>query len=249
MEGARLPVWLVALAALFWGAAVAWRWTASRPEWRSVAAISLLAYLAMLGLQLQLPAPPGSFSAPLLVVVGAATAALASGVNSPRMLLAAWLTTTLLVSGALLAQREAAGVAMILILSAGGLLPWWSQRLEGESPSTSGAEQSAIPAPAPLATIVALTLLSVGVWGAVHVAASGEASGVSPSGRRSTLPRGIVSGTKPIATPTAPPVPPTGIRPELLGLVGLLSFAGLLGAGGNSATSPPKEHRHYIIPT
>jgi hypothetical protein len=91
MEGDRLPVWLIALAALFWGAVVAWRWTANRPEWRSVAAMALLAYLTMLGLQLRLPAPDGSHIGPFLLVVGAATAALAIGIRSPRILLAAWL--------------------------------------------------------------------------------------------------------------------------------------------------------------
>lgn len=247
MEGDRLPVWLVALAALFWGAMVTWRWSASRPEWRFVAAVSLLAYLAMLGLQLRLPAPPESNSAPLLLFAGCATAALACGLNSSQLLLTAWLTSAILVSGALVVHGEAPDAAIILIFSAGGLLPWWFQRVDGgESPSSAVAEPTTNPAP--LASIVALTLLTVGSSGAIHAAASGEASGVSPSGRRSTLPRGIVSGTKPLTAPTTLPAPSTGVRPELLGLVGILCFAGLLGAHGETAHSPADQDQQRVIP-
>lgn len=248
MDGARLPVWLIVLAALCWGAVVAWRWTASRTEWRSVAGLSLLAYLAMLALQLRLPAASDSSAGSILLAVGCGTAAFAIGANGPRMLLAAWLIVALTVTGALLTLGDAAGAALVLVLSAGGFLPWWGQRADSAGPPESlDAEQVRPLPPAPAATIVALAGLTLGVWGAVHSAAIHEVGTVSPGGQHSALPRGIVSESEsPVFAPNPEAASPWS-RPELLGIVGIVFFVGMLGVTSDAST-PASDDRQHITP-
>lgn len=245
MDGARLPVWLIALALLFWGAVVAWRWTAGRPEWRSVTSLSLLAYLVMLGLQLRLPASSDSNAASILLAVGCGTAALAIGANAPRMLLGAWLFITLTATGALLALGDAAGAALMLVLSAGGFFPWWGQCADGgDTAGPSGAEQVSDPPPAPAATLAALASLTLGVWGAVHSAAIHEAGMVSPGGQHSALPRGIVSGSESPVFAATPQGASPWSGPELLGIVGMVLFVGMLGVTSDASSSASDDRQH-----
>ncbi len=237
MDGARLPVWLIALSLLFWGAVVAWRWSASRPEWRSVTSLSLLAYLGMLGRQLRLPASSDSNAGSILLAVGCGMAALAIGANAPRILLASWLSVTLIVTGALLALGDAAGAALALALSAGGFFPWWGQCAESaDATEPLDADQFSTLPPAPVATTLALAGLTLSVWGAIHSAAIHEAGAVSPGGQHSALPRGLVSELESPVLVANPPVASTGARPELLGIVGLLFFVAMLGVTSGVST-------------
>lgn len=253
MEGVRVPVWLLALGTLFWGAVVAWRWTASRPEWRSVAAASLLAYLAMLGYQLRLPATVETHGfAALLLVAGCAAAALAVGVRLAQSLLWLWLVVVLTVCGALLALGQAAEAVLMLVFSAGGLCPWWDgNRNVGASalPARSTSAQDGEFHPPPATAVMALALLSLGVWGAVHRTASREADIVSPGGQHSTLPRGIVSGTKSRAVTANRAGSTPWTRPELFGIVGVLLFASTLGASGRDPSAPVSSETSRIIPS
>lgn len=245
MDGARLPVWLIVLAAMVWGAVVAWRWTASHAGWRSVAGLSLLAYLAMLGLQLKLPAPSGSSATSILLAVGCGTAALAIGANSSRLLLAAWLTVVLTVSGALLAMGEAAGAALTMILSAGGFLPWWATSINSRDVAeVAGAEQIEPVPPAPVATIAALSGLTLGIWGAIHSAAIHEAGRVSPGGQHSALLRDIVSETELPVLAAAPQRVSAWSRPELLGTLGILFFVGMLGVTSSDSNLAAGDRQH-----
>jgi hypothetical protein len=118
----------------------------------------------------------------------------------------------------------------------------------GEVAITSVAEASASLPQFPGATVIALTLLSLGVWGAIHSAASEEAKSVSPGGQRSTLPRGIVSGTKALATPSLPPASSHWTSAPLLGIVGVLFFVGMLGITGSAPVSPALQSRPPLTP-
>ena len=255
MEFDGLPWWLSLLAGLFWLSVVAWRWAGRWAEWRWIAGLSLVLYLALL--VLLFGAPPtelfGQNPIPTITLfVAVLAAALGCGTRSRSASLACWLLAASGPVALALVSPVAGSAASVLVLTCvltGAVFPWWLTSSEEDKPPIlheRGGDFGGAP-PWPLATAIALTLLSIGGWAPLYLAARGEAGIQSPSAQRSALPRWTLRDAKTAAD--AADSPPFWLRPGVLTLMGVIGFTGLTSTFSIAAAAADSESSEVTLQT
>lgn len=253
MEFDGLPWWLSLLAGLFWLSVVAWRWAARFEEWRSIAGLSLVVYLALLVLLLGAPPKELFRQYPILTLtlfVSVLAAALGCGTRSRSASLVCWL---LAAAGpvALAAMSPESGSASYLLLLtcvlAGAVFPWWVTPSETNEQLPRGVAASDSGASSPWPVAISLTLISIGVWAPLYLAARGETGIQSPSAQRSALPRWTLRDAKsPVNVANSPPF---WSRPGVLALMGVIGFAGLTSSFSITACKSSLEPSEITLQT